>query len=121
MIRRPPRSTLFPYTTLFRSPTEPSRSSLLPQADSVEEHAEAQEQTVGEEIRVGDVAERPEQRRLLGKRVRRAQHARDRREHDPADGAARDEAAREQHSRPGLDLRDRLLPGLRTPPDEPAH
>src|SRR3712207_8157495 len=26
MIRRPPRSTLFPYTTLFRSP-EPSRST----------------------------------------------------------------------------------------------
>src|SRR3712207_7821692 len=24
MIRRPPRSTLFPYTTLFRSPREPS-------------------------------------------------------------------------------------------------
>src|SRR2546430_12495705 len=24
MIRRPPRSTLFPYTTLFRSPAEPS-------------------------------------------------------------------------------------------------
>src|SRR5574340_639599 len=23
MIRRPPRSSLFPYTTLFRSPTEP--------------------------------------------------------------------------------------------------
>src|SRR3712207_8556105 len=23
MIRRPPRSTLFPYTTLFRSPTHP--------------------------------------------------------------------------------------------------
>src|SRR3712207_8553186 len=28
MIRRPPRSTLFPYTTLFRSP--PTRSALLP-------------------------------------------------------------------------------------------
>src|SRR5256885_11991415 len=28
MIRRPPRSTLFPYTTLFRSqPTSPGRSS----------------------------------------------------------------------------------------------
>src|SRR2546426_4998096 len=28
MIRRPPRSTLFPYTTLFRSPASPSvRSS----------------------------------------------------------------------------------------------
>src|SRR3712207_7798990 len=24
MIRRPPRSTLFPYTTLFRSPTAPA-------------------------------------------------------------------------------------------------
>src|SRR2546425_2698202 len=24
MIRRPPRSTLFPYTTLFRSPTRPN-------------------------------------------------------------------------------------------------
>src|SRR5256886_14928072 len=25
MIRRPPRSTLFPYTTLFRSPADPAR------------------------------------------------------------------------------------------------
>src|SRR2546425_6091623 len=25
MIRRPPRSTLFPYTTLFRSPAQPPR------------------------------------------------------------------------------------------------
>src|SRR2546429_8625391 len=25
MIRRPPRSTLFPYTTLFRSPVNPAR------------------------------------------------------------------------------------------------
>src|SRR2546422_7426929 len=25
MIRRPPRSTLFPYTTLFRSPPDPAR------------------------------------------------------------------------------------------------
>src|SRR3712207_7391408 len=29
MIRRPPRSTLFPYTTLFRSPTRPF-NALLP-------------------------------------------------------------------------------------------
>src|SRR5258705_8494049 len=27
MIRRPPRSTLFPYTTLFRSPRRSSRNS----------------------------------------------------------------------------------------------
>src|SRR6266496_1987849 len=29
MIRRPPRSTLFPYTTLFRSPPRDARSDLL--------------------------------------------------------------------------------------------
>src|SRR2546425_3075513 len=28
MIRRPPRSTLFPYTTLFRSPDERDQTSL---------------------------------------------------------------------------------------------
>src|SRR3712207_6985160 len=27
MIRRPPRSTLFPYTTLFRSPTVPAEGA----------------------------------------------------------------------------------------------
>src|SRR5262245_63366180 len=30
MIRRPPRSTLFPYTTLFRSPVSPTDSELPP-------------------------------------------------------------------------------------------
>src|SRR3712207_8051225 len=42
MIRRPPRSTLFPYTTLFRSPPEavgssqetPQRSERAPQEDA---------------------------------------------------------------------------------------
>src|SRR2546426_5014632 len=29
MIRRPPRSTLFPYTTLFRSPGLPQHGALL--------------------------------------------------------------------------------------------
>src|SRR2546430_11766088 len=36
MIRRPPRSTLFPYTTLFRSPTQtakPIATPPLPRAD----------------------------------------------------------------------------------------
>src|SRR3712207_7179608 len=31
MIRRPPRSTLFPYTTLFRSTSCPGRSAKNPQ------------------------------------------------------------------------------------------
>src|SRR2546427_5427009 len=30
MIRRPPRSTLFPYTTLFRSPSAPSSCTEAP-------------------------------------------------------------------------------------------
>src|SRR3989475_12696652 len=30
MIRRPPRSTLFPYTTLFRSLTEPRGPEMVP-------------------------------------------------------------------------------------------
>src|SRR5256885_9709869 len=29
MIRRPPRSTLFPYTTLFRSPARQQRETIL--------------------------------------------------------------------------------------------
>src|SRR3712207_9502362 len=33
MIRRPPRSTLFPYTTLFRSPLEEMRSSMAEQSE----------------------------------------------------------------------------------------
>src|SRR5438046_6714227 len=35
MIRPPPRSTLFPYTTLFRSPRRPSRSTPTTRARSV--------------------------------------------------------------------------------------
>src|SRR5690349_22493108 len=40
MIRRPPRSTLFPYTTLFRSPrhrsSDPDRASVLVHAERPE-------------------------------------------------------------------------------------
>src|SRR3712207_7606737 len=35
MIRRPPRSTLFPYTTLFRSVRDLSRAPQLPAATAV--------------------------------------------------------------------------------------
>src|SRR3989442_5491571 len=33
MIRRPPRSTLFPYTTLFRSPTTEPHASVIASDD----------------------------------------------------------------------------------------
>src|SRR5258707_5570096 len=39
MIRRPPRSTLFPYTTLFRSPRAFQRGRRCRQADEGEVHA----------------------------------------------------------------------------------
>src|SRR5687767_9842217 len=32
MLRRPPRSTLFPYTTLFRSMAPPARAEAIPPA-----------------------------------------------------------------------------------------
>src|SRR3712207_8267978 len=35
MIRRPPRSTLFPYTTLFRSPQEPAQRPRPARAEEV--------------------------------------------------------------------------------------
>src|SRR5256885_12211837 len=35
MIRRPPKSTLFPYTTLFRSARRPSRISAANQIESI--------------------------------------------------------------------------------------
>src|SRR5258707_7996714 len=39
MIRRPPRSTLFPYTTLFRSPPEgPRKYMFLSQSHPVRAH-----------------------------------------------------------------------------------
>src|SRR3712207_8653339 len=34
MIRRPPRSTLFPYTTLFRSPSWPSAAAARPRSST---------------------------------------------------------------------------------------
>src|SRR3712207_8351178 len=46
MIRRPPRSTLFPYTTLFRSgPEAPSGSGLFKSTDGGATWAELTEQS----------------------------------------------------------------------------
>src|SRR3712207_8952669 len=53
MIRRPPRSTLFPYTTLFRSPGPESRER------RESEHAAAQRDLAVERQEVGDDASEP--------------------------------------------------------------
>src|SRR2546430_14455735 len=39
MIRRPPRSTLFPYTTLFRSVVEPRQAELRESAEVIRAEA----------------------------------------------------------------------------------
>src|SRR5436305_11163329 len=49
MLRRPPRSTLFPYTTLFRSPAFALRQSLLQQLSvfKVDGHVNLSRHVVG--------------------------------------------------------------------------
>src|SRR2546422_7441088 len=56
MIRRPPRSTLFPYTTLFRSPRDvPALADLAePEADDADVHFD---RLLGETHILGDRSE----------------------------------------------------------------
>src|SRR2546426_5414746 len=58
MIRRPPRSTLFPYTTLFRSGLAAGGAFLQPvvNQDCGHRHGADQEQT---ELEIGHVIRRP--------------------------------------------------------------
>src|SRR2546427_8583959 len=62
MIRRPPRSTLFPYTTLFRSP-EPAVVENAPgpaQVDrSLESESARRVADVGGELRLAHAGDRP--------------------------------------------------------------
>src|SRR5688572_31057550 len=56
MIRRPPRSTLFPYTTLFRSPGAPQHSGAMPERLDVTYAATADPLTdVGQAIHAQDL------------------------------------------------------------------
>src|SRR3712207_8548252 len=64
MIRRPPRSTLFPYTTLFRSPA--CGVQLPEHADDVLRHVAVDDQLAGPslagevDVRQPQVAQRPQ-------------------------------------------------------------
>src|SRR3712207_7440413 len=51
MIRRPPRSTLFPYTTLFRSPEEPGAVDLDLELGGVGGGQRRRRRVVGEQRR----------------------------------------------------------------------
>src|SRR3712207_9593301 len=52
MIRRPPRSTLFPYTTLFRSPISDARAEVAMVVDVFHFYAGAVDKHFGETIPV---------------------------------------------------------------------
>src|SRR2546430_13111194 len=58
MIRRPPRSTLFPYTTLFRS--DPAAGADLQHVRAEERHIHAQEQA-GHDRRAREAPARSEE------------------------------------------------------------
>src|SRR2546429_9023580 len=88
MIRRPPRSTLFPYTTLFRSRRPPS--------DLVEQHEAPRRRAV--EYRTG-LAHLHHERRLTAHQIVRRPHPREQAVHDADDGAPRgDEGAQDRKS-----------------------
>src|SRR3712207_7140925 len=56
MIRRPPRSTLFPYTTLFRSAAGPARAAGV-EVQPVVDHLERRRVRAGRAgVQVGDAA-----------------------------------------------------------------
>src|SRR3712207_8452891 len=55
MIRRPPRSTLFPYTTLFRSPLVWVDDEAVGTFDAREEVADARGSESGTSVRTVDV------------------------------------------------------------------
>src|SRR5260221_8935452 len=54
MIRRPPRSTLFPYTTLFRSRSKPASEAGL-REDGMTDIANANEIVAGERRSIRDI------------------------------------------------------------------
>src|SRR2546426_3217376 len=96
MIRRPPRSTLFPYTTLFRSevghPAKPEHV-LLDQAELL---AEAAKQSSGEPLGHGTPLADEEDRVSVGRPRLGAEHAEPRRVQKLGDGPLR-LARRERH------------------------
>src|SRR2546430_11472027 len=87
MIRRPPRSTLFPYTTLFRS--HPEQRGLREQRDTSRGEAQ-QERGIDQPARV---VQHEDHRTLRG-------HPLDTRDFDTAEEDAQDETEQRPEERP---------------------
>src|SRR2546430_16165879 len=117
MIRRPPRSTLFPYTTLFRSPPDDERKDLVRQCRADEPG------TVGlHEHEDADEDEGTEERHTLRDATRSPARPR-RARPDEAEGP-HDEAAHRVAHPPGPPERGASIPRLHpaateAPPSQP--
>src|SRR3989442_11207514 len=59
MIRRPPRSTLFPYTTLFRSPSATSSAQLMVRAGDAFRLPLGQTKSIRSEEHTSELQSRP--------------------------------------------------------------
>src|SRR3712207_8258724 len=62
MIRRPPRSTLFPYTTLFRSDEKARRQGLVEEQSAERDAEDGRKEREGRQRRGGIAAHHPEPR-----------------------------------------------------------
>src|SRR3712207_3645476 len=104
MIRRPPRSTLFPYTTLFRSCEN--------EVEAVEERARDLLPVRRKALRRARALERGIPARSAGAQVHRADQQEASREHNPAGNASdRDRPVLERLAK-RLERRARELPEL---------
>src|SRR2546428_1523642 len=75
MIRRPPRSTLFPYTTLFRSPKHDTLGALAPALVHELKHRTNFPSTITRDAKCSIGMTRPSHgSTLLGKFVRSEEH-----------------------------------------------
>src|SRR3712207_7202842 len=79
MIRRPPRSTLFPYTTLFRStsavePINPNAVQDNPQTQAIREQAVSEARAKENQRRYAEAAAEANRLHRVERRIRSEEH-----------------------------------------------
>src|SRR2546426_7738215 len=74
MIRRPPRSTLFPYTTLFRSQREPVEAGDLVRGEIAALHDGGSQPEFVDELHEAEVDHRHADDAIIGRRERSEEH-----------------------------------------------
>src|SRR5947199_6674156 len=74
MIRRPPRSTLFPYTTLFRSKAEADQSRVEAETASLAKQAEAQRELEVKKAQYNEAVKRQQAQADKAYEIRSEEH-----------------------------------------------